>query len=474
MRRAHTVEQVRAAEHALMATVPDGTLMQRAAYGLATACVDYLGYSYGAPIVVLAGSGDNGGDALYAGAILARRGARVDAVVLDAAKAHAGGLAALRRAGGLVYDADTAPARLFEDARLGLDGIVGIGGKPGLRANAAAVLDRVEAAGVPIVAVDLPSGIDVDTGETPDRHVRAELTVTFGTHKIGLLTDPGATAAGSVELVDIGLGPYLPDPALEALTDADVAERLPEPARESHKYTRGVLGVVAGSPEYAGAATLLVGGALGMPLGMVRYAGSGAVADLVRQRYPEVVAGEGRVQAWAVGSGLGEDPARADDVGRVLESGVPVVVDADGLRQLPARCDGPVLLTPHAGELARLLDVDRGSVEARRLHWAREVATRRNATVLLKGASTLVVAPDGRARVNPVASPWAATAGSGDVLTGICGALLAAGLDPFDAGSVGAYVHGAASVLASGGGPTTAGAIAAAVTPAVRPLLATA
>ncbi len=461
-----------------MATVPEGTLMQRAAAGLATACADFLGGVYGADIVVLAGSGDNGGDALYAAARLARRGARVGAVLLDPAKAHPGGLAALGRAGGRVIEAESYAASLAS-ADLVLDGIVGIGGKPGLRPAAAALIDLVEAYAVPVVAVDVPSGIDVDTGEAPARHVRATLTVTFGTHKIGLFVDPGATAAGAVHLVDIGLAPYLPAPAVEALQADDVAARIPVPERDSHKYSRGVLGVVAGSRQYTGAAVLAVGGALGGPAGMVRYVGPEESAVFVRQRWPEVVVGEGRVQAWVVGSGLGDDPARAEDVRRILASDLPVLVDADGLRHVPPAQDSrpggiggrdnrggdtgrndvpprPVLLTPHEGELARMLEVPREEVAARRLASARAAARRWNSTVLLKGAATLVAAPDGRVRVNTVGTPWLGTAGSGDVLSGVCGSLLAAGLDPLEAGSVGAYLHAAAGVLASQGGPITA------------------
>ncbi|MFD2082243.1 yjeF C-terminal region, hydroxyethylthiazole kinase-related/yjeF N-terminal region [Actinopolymorpha cephalotaxi] len=467
MRTAHTVVQVRAAEAALMATVPDGTLMDRAATGLAHACVDFLGGTYGADVVIVAGSGANGGDALYAGARLARRGARVAAILLSPDKAHAGGLAALRSAGGHVV-----PANEREDAvaraDLVLDGIVGIGGKPGLRPDAVAVMDLVRRHDVPVVAVDVPSGIDVDTGETPEPHVRADVTVTFGTHKVGLLVDPGASAAGVVHLVDIGLGPYLPDPVVESLQASDVAALLPVPDRTSHKYTRGVLGVVAGSEQYTGAAVLAVSGALGGPLGMVRYVGPDEPARLVRARWPEVVAGEGRVQAWVVGSGLGEAPERAEDVARALAADVPVLVDADGLRHVLGRCEGEVLLTPHEGELARMLEVERTDVAARRLHYARAAADRWNATVLLKGATTVVAPPTGPVRVNSVSTPWVATAGSGDVLSGICGALLAGGLSPLDAGSVGCFLHETAGILASRGGPIVAEDIAAALPDAYR------
>jgi hydroxyethylthiazole kinase-like uncharacterized protein yjeF len=467
MRAAHTVDQVRTAEQTLMARLPDGALLQRASAGLAAACADLLGSVYGARVLVLAGSGDNGGDALFAAARLARRGARVDAVLLSPEKAHGAGLAALRAAGGRVAHGDEAvgsadaglpsAARRFRHPDLVLDGIVGIGGKPGLRAPATDLVASLEPGLT--VAVDVPSGIDVDTGETPVEHVHADVTVTFGTHKVGLLVDPGAAAAGTVHLVDIGLD--LPAPAVEALQPADVAALLPVPARAAQKYSRGVVGVAAGSGRFTGAGVLAVSGAVAGPCGMVRYDGPDKVADLVRTAHPEVVFGPGRVQAWVVGSGGGGDVEAA--LRRVREDGVGLVVDADALPHLDPPLGVPALLTPHAGELARMLDVAREEVESSPLRFARDAARRYDATVLLKGARTLVADPGGRVRVNTTGTPWLATAGAGDVLAGLCGALLASGLDPLDAGSVAAWLHGSAATLASGGGPVTAPQVAAAL-----------
>ncbi len=463
MRRAHTVEQVRAAEAELMARLPEGTLMQRAATGLAVAISNFLGHTYGARVVLLIGSGDNGGDALYAGVRLARRGARVTAVLLSD-KAHAAGLEALLAVGGRVGSTDD-----IADADVVVDGIVGIGGRPGLRPDALAAVELADQHGLPIVAVDTPSGVDVDTGETPEPHVRAALTVTFGTHKICHLVDPAATACGPVHLVEIGLD--LPPAPVESLQVSDVRELYPVPHGESDKYSRGVLGLMAGSAQYPGAAVIATAGALGGPLGMVRYVGPDAVAAAVRAAHPEIVAGEGRVQAWAVGSGLGDEL----DVNRVrdlLDAEEPIVLDADGLRALEDSGDHTgVLATPHAGELARLLGVDRSTVEAERLQHARLAAERFDATVLLKGSTTVIAAPDGQVRVNTNATPWLATAGAGDVLAGLCGALLAAGLTTLDAASLGAYLHAAAANLASASGPTTALSVAAALPEATRQIL---
>ncbi|MFP3992843.1 NAD(P)H-hydrate epimerase, partial [Streptomyces sp. E11-3] len=260
MRTAYCVETVRAAERELMARLPEGTLMRRAAAGLAAACVELLGRAYGARVVLLVGSGDNGGDALYAGARLARRGAGVTAVLLAPERTHTGGLAALRAAGGSVASASGAEAPLRR-ADLVVDGIVGIGGHGGLRPDAARLAALAQASGAAIVAVDLPSGVEPDTGEVHGPAVRADATVTFGTYKPGLLIDPARTYAGPVRLVDIGLS--LPDaPDVQALQYADVAGLLPEPGAASDKYRRGVVGIAAGSSRYPGAAVLAVAGAL--------------------------------------------------------------------------------------------------------------------------------------------------------------------------------------------------------------------
>jgi hydroxyethylthiazole kinase-like uncharacterized protein yjeF len=201
---------------------------------------------------------------------------------------------------------------------------------------------------------------------------------------------------------------------------------------------------------------------------MVRY--QGGAADLVREQHPEVVVGPGRVQAWVIGSGGGADAEQA--LRDSLEDGVPVVVDADGLQHVTGPLGVPALLTPHAGELGRMLDVPREQVEAEQLRFAREAAERYDAVVLLKGRHTLVAAPTGKVRVTTTGTPWLATAGAGDVLAGLCGALVASGLDPFDAGSVGSWVHGAAAALAGHDGPVTAAAVAGAIPLVCRALLA--
>jgi hydroxyethylthiazole kinase-like uncharacterized protein yjeF len=454
-----------------MARVAEGALMQRAAAGLAAVGADLLGRVYGARVVVLAGSGANGGDALFAAARLLRRGASGTAVLLSPERAHAEGLAAFRAAGGRVTGAEDGPAAIAR-ADLVLDGITGIGGKGGLRPEAEPLAEAAHEARAAVVAVDLPSGVDADTGEVQGAAVRADATVTFGTYKPGLLVDPAAEHAGALRLVEIGLDPAeLGPPELEALQHADVAALLPRPTGESDKYRRGVVGVVAGSERYPGAAVLAVSSAVRGGAGAVRYVGPGGTAVLAQ--HPETLVsdgsprGAGRVQAWVVGPGLGDDARARTAVEEVLQAPVPALVDADGLRLLSPeavrRREAPTLLTPHAGEAAALLGWSREDVEAGRLRAVRELAARFGATVLLKGSTTLVADPDPAVpvRVNPTGTSWLATAGSGDVLSGLAGSLLAAGLPARDAGSTAAYLHGIAARLSTP--PLTAPDLAAAL-----------
>ncbi|MET8440074.1 NAD(P)H-hydrate dehydratase [[Kitasatospora] papulosa] len=483
MRHAYSVKTVRAAERALMERLPEGALMQRAAAGLAVACCDLLrrnGRVYGSRVLLLVGSGDNGGDTLYAGARLARRGAGVRALLTSPDKVHRQAMAALLSAGGQVLGGP--PLGALGPLDLVVDGITGIGGRGGLRLEAAELVRAVTAGHVPVLAVDLPSGVEADTGEVLGEAVHADATVTFGTYKPGLLVDPAAGHAGALRLVDIGLAEELPDrPDLEALQYADVAALLPVPDAGSDKYRRGVVGVAAGSERYPGAAVLAVAGALRGGAGAVRYAGPGA--DAVIARFPETLvhpgppSKAGRVQAWVAGPGLGGSSASAEAVADVLAADVPVLVDADGLRLMDAAAvrarTAATVLTPHAGEAAALLGVGREEVEAGRLAAVRELAARYRATVLLKGSTTLVAEPgDAPVRVNPTGTSWLATAGSGDVLSGLTGSLLAAGLAPRDAASVGAYLHGLAARRAADGAPVAAQDVADAVPAAWRDVLA--
>lgn len=465
MRHYYTTEEIKAAEADLFTRVPDGVPMQRAAYGLARVVADELrmrtGGVAGRRVTLLVGSGDNGGDALFAGSMLRRRGVAVEALLLTPERAHAKGLAALKRWGGRVVDTVGRPD-------LVVDGIVGISGKGPLRPEAAAVVEAIRA---PIVAADLPSGVDPDTGHVDGPAVTAAVTVTFGARKpVHVLA---ASRCGRIELVPIGL--RLPEPALRSLDPADVGRRWPVPGPSDDKYSQGVVGIRAGSAKYPGAGVLCSGGAVAATSGMVRYAGTGA-ADVLA-RFPEVVAAKDiqttlKVQAWVIGSGAGTDDAARADLATVLATELPVLVDADGLTLLAEDPDlvrertAPTVLTPHAGEFARLTGT---KVGPDRVAAVRELAADWGVTVLLKGRATVIAGPDATF-VNEAGGSWAASAGTGDVLSGIIGKLLAAGIEPTLAAAMGARVHALAANLAADGAPTSASALLAQVTPAIRVL----
>lgn len=517
---AYTGTQVRAAEAPLLEAGMGAALMQRAAYGLYQAVAAGLrqrrGKVYGSRVVVLAGSGNNGGDALYAGALLARRGARTTAILTSpgpdgSVRAHPGALAAFRRTGGREHLLAAANAGglalLCAEADVVIDGILGTGASGGLREPAATLVRTLDSARDKaldsarqdhplVVACDLPSGVDADSGRTAGPVLRADLTVTFGAAKTGVLADPGAAAAGRVQTVDIGLG-QCGTPTVHRLEAPDLARLWPVPRHADHKYSRGVVGIVAGSAKYPGAALLAVEAAAAAGTGMIRYLGPEEVARLVLIRTPEAVCSQAsvaasRVQAWLIGPGAVGDDGQLDRMRDALDSGLPMVADAGAFAALP---DAPRLaphhiLTPHAGELAALLSrlanggrhhledepgeaIERADIEAAPLYWVRETARRTGATILLKGPVTLVASPAGAVFSQQDGTPWMATAGSGDVLAGILGALTAAAdrigsADPADQGlfhrddrwavlaAMAAAVHGRAGVLAGGGGPLSA------------------
>lgn len=526
----YTAAEVRAAEEPLLAR--DVPLMQHAAFALATTVAGELaerrGSVRGAAVVALVGPGSNGGDALHAGAVLARRGVQVLAVCTTDAP-HAEGLAALRRAGGravrAVDPADAGSGVVPGGAAGGaglppvwlgdavaeayaadvvLDGLLGIGGRGAARGVAGLLVgllgdllgeeDAPAAAGGAgsgplVVAVDLPSGVGVDDGALPDGPVLpAALTVTFGSAKPGLLLPPASRRAGRLRVVDLGL-PLPERPAVARLEAADVAALWPVPGPEDHKYSRGVLGVVAGTPAYPGAAVLTVSAAVLAGVGMVRYVGPGPVAQAVVAARPEVVAGTGRVQAWLLGPGVDpEHPKQAKRLRRALDaaltSGLPAVLDAGALALAPRELAPWCVLTPHAGELAALLarcgeDVDRVAVEAEPLRWARRAHEITGATVLLKGSTTVVVGAGGAVYAQADAPGWLATAGAGDVLAGVLGALLAGRAadvlaDPPLAAALAAaaaLVHGRAATEAVPDGPVSALGVAHAVPATVAGLL---
>jgi hydroxyethylthiazole kinase-like uncharacterized protein yjeF len=471
MRYYYSADAIREAEAPLLASLPDGVLMRRAANGLATAIARELtmrtGGIAGRSVCAVVGSGDNGGDALWAATFLRRRGASASAVLLNPERTHPKALAAFRKAGGRVVHSVPATADLV------IDGVVGISGTGPLRPAAAEIFAAVDEAGTPVVAVDIPSGVDVQTGAVSGPAVHAALTVTFG----GLKPVHALGDCGRVELLDIGLD--LPQPDIMSFDAADVAARWPMPGPKDDKYTQGVTGVLAGSTTYPGAAVLCTGAAVAATSGMVRYAGS--AAQQVLSHWPEVIAspspsGAGRVQAWAVGPGLGTDDVGASALWFALDTNLPVIVDADALTILAAHPGlladrgAPTVLTPHAGEFARLAGSPPGDD---RIAATRRLADQFGATVLLKGNITVIAEPGGLAYVHPAGQSWAATAGSGDVLSGIIGALLAAGLPAGEAAACAAFVHAsAANLSAADPGPRPAPTSASRILAHVRTAIA--
>ncbi|WP_275004570.1 bifunctional ADP-dependent NAD(P)H-hydrate dehydratase/NAD(P)H-hydrate epimerase [Promicromonospora iranensis] len=491
----------------------------------------------GARALLLVGPGNNGGDTLFAGAHLVRRGMSVTAV-LASTRAHEDGLAAFRAAGGKVLTlADIRVPSVVQTALASdivLDGLVGVGARGALRPPAGGLVRTLaearEKAGErwPLtIAVDIPSGIGVDDGAVPGPVLAADRTVTFGALKPGLILPPAAHLAGEVELVDVGFPTVAgsegwsgavwgaapgrhamsgTDPAsgrVRRMEPADVAELWPVPSPHDHKYTRGVVGVIAGTSTYPGAAVLATSGAVLAGPGMVRYLGPEAVGTRVLLARPEVVVAGGRVQAWVLGPGvpaIGPEDGPDDDgqarrifgalaaVTGVLSEDVtggkmPAVIDAGALTMLEHRLPAWAVLTPHAGELADLLqglghDVDRAAVEAQPLHWVRTAHQATGATVLLKGAITVVAGP-GDVYTQADAPAWTSTAGAGDVLAGILGTLLAGrSADVVSDETLAArlaaaavLVHGRAAARASAGGPLAALEIARAVPAVVAELL---
>lgn len=415
-----------------MAAMPEGALMQRAATGLAAVAARLIRETFGrlpgVRLCVVAGSGNNGGDALFAAAQLARRGVTVD-IVATADAIHPEGLKAALAAGGRLRE----PRR----ADVVLDAVVGIGGTGPLRESAAAIRDVVDAELT--IAVDLPSGLQADTGEVPGEVWVADHTVTFGTLKPGVVLRPDV--CGQVHLVDIGLAATLPAAGVHVVGREDACVYFPQPTMHDNKYTRGVVSISAGSHEYPGAGELCVAGARHSGVGMVRSPVTG---------FPDVVAADGRTDAYVVGPGLADEQKLSDATAKALSSGRPCVFDAEALSQV---APGPVIITPHEGEFARL----GFSLAGDRIAAVCQAAAALQVVVLLKGAVTVVATPAGEVFINTHSSPNLSTAGSGDVLSGLIGGMLArhfAGREPdmspmAHLAACAALVHGQAGLLAT-------------------------
>jgi hydroxyethylthiazole kinase-like uncharacterized protein yjeF len=431
------VAQVRAAEAA--DPRPEASLIERASTAVARRAVAMLGGAYGARVLVVAGPGHNGADALWAGVRLRERGAAVDVALPLGSPRDVYGAEPLGRL------LSAGARRVTEGAAydLTIDGVLGIGARPG-----PPVWAGLFGAG-PVLAVDVPTGVDADTGAVAEGAVRAAVTVTFWAAKPGLLLAP--EHAGLVEVVPLG---PVEGASMYAVDAADVAPHVGPPPADSDKYRRGVVGVVAGSERYPGAAALACRGAQRAGCGYVRLRAPGSVADAVRAAHPEVVAGEGTADAWVVGPGLGTGDDALALLREVLATDRPVVVDADGLTLLAEHKDllrrnAPTVLTPHTGEFARLTGVSRSDAANDRVGVTRRAAADLGAVVLLKGTTT-VVSDGGTTWLNPTGTPWLGTAGTGDVLAGAIGALLSRSPDTLRAIAAAAWLHGLAGRLAAG------------------------
>lgn len=457
--------------------IPGIDLMERAGAALARVAEATLPAG---PIAVLCGTGNNGGDGFIAARLLRERGRDIRVVLTREASAARGDAAlALRRLG---PDAVVGIDRLQEALRGAtgaIDALLGTGAVGAPQGSVAEAIEALHAAGLPVVACDLPTGIDAATGEVPGPAIHATATVTFHRPSPGHRIHPAKAHVGALHTVDIGIpaGATIA-PRHGAIRDA-VVEALPARGPASHKYAAGAVVVIAGSPQYPGAAVLAVRGAQRAGAGYVTAVVGAPAVELVRQHSPEAIvrpwpaAGadpalvellERRADAVVLGPGM-SGPEAEPLIADALAAERPTVLDADGLAPFAGaperlRRTAPLILTPHAGELGRLLGRDAREISAHRLASVREAAQCTGAIVVLKGDDTLIAAPDGRVIVNDLAAPALATAGTGDVLAGAIGALLAAGAEPLVAAAGGVRLHAHAGRAAAAAIGSTDGVVA--------------
>ncbi|HMM35340.1 MAG TPA: NAD(P)H-hydrate dehydratase [Thermoanaerobaculia bacterium] len=453
----------------IAAGTPGIVLMERAAEAVARECLRAVA---GVPlrgerVVVLCGTGNNGGDGFGAARLL-RRSPRVGAVsvLLLGPRARVAGDAAetlrrLERDGGEVVEVSAvAGLEPLRGATLVVDALFGTGLSRPLEAESLASHAARIASGrrAFVVAVDLPSGLDAGSGELVGPHVRADLTVTFGAPKIAHVFPPAAAACGRVVVADIGLLPAGPTAGgSEAVTALDVAPLFPPRPAAVHKGTYGTLAVVGGARGMAGAAALAARAAFRAGAGKVVVVAAEPSREAVHALVAEATTAEALPEtgptAVAVGPGLGTDAWGAGRLEEALATPLPVVLDADALNLLRGRPGtlagrpGPTVLTPHPGEAARLLGLAASAVAGDPESAARRLAAESGATVVLKGFRSVVATPAGRLARVLSGNPGLATGGSGDVLTGIVGALLARGRTAWEAATAGAYLHGLAGDL---------------------------
>ncbi|HKA54158.1 MAG TPA: NAD(P)H-hydrate dehydratase [Candidatus Binatia bacterium] len=468
---------------------PGHVLMERAGAGATEALLREFPHVRQAPVLVVAGKGNNGGDGFVIARLLKKQGVKCE-VVLAADRAEVRGdarrnLSAFLRLRGRVTEV-TEPSHLglvqekLSQSGLVVDALLGTGLNSPVRGLMAALIDLINASGVPVVAVDIPSGLDADRGEPLDTAIQAELTVTFAYPKLGQVSDAGAPYVGRLVVVDIGIAPdavAAVKPRTVLLTAEGVGALVRERRRTAHKGDFGHLLVLAGARGKSGAALLCGGAALRVGTGLVTLAGpsslnaifSSVLIEAMTVPFPERADGSLALDEGALASALQGKNAVAfgpgvgvstDTIGLtrwlLAHSELPLVIDADGLNCLatdlsPLRdARGPVILTPHPGEMARLVRASTAEVQSQRLALARAFATQHHCYLVLKGSHTVIAAPDGGAWVNTTGNPGMASGGMGDVLTGILAGLLAQGYAAAEACALGVFLHGYAGDLAAG------------------------
>ena len=488
--------------------IPGLTLMENAGRAVADAAVRLTDHCAQRPIVIVCGRGNNGGDGLVAARQLAQRGRRVQLLLAAAREDLTGDAAAsLRRlteAGIHVTEVtDIEPvARACSGAALVVDALLGTGLSGKVRDLAGQLIEAINASGAQVLAVDVPSGLDADTGEPLGIAVRAAETVTMGLPKIGLFLYPGMDYAGRVSVADIGLPP---EPAEESPSVADLVDPgwvrmiLPRRRPSAHKGRQGRVLIIAGSVGFTGAACLCAQGALRVGAGLVTVGCPASVNDILEVKLTEAMtfplpetytrALDTRALALilelaqeasviALGPGLSREPETAVLVRRLTARVErPMVIDADGINALADAAmilegdHAPAVLTPHPGEMARLMQVATEKVQARRTHFAESAAKRFKSTVVLKGACSVIGDPGRSLAINATGNPGMATGGTGDVLTGMVAGLIAQGLLPFEAATAATYLHGLAGDIAAekiGQGSMLAGDLVEAVPEAIQ------
>ncbi len=511
-RKVVTAAQMTALEQAAAAQgLPTDTLMEQAGLAAAQAIRRQLGGVAGVPILILGGPGNNGADGLVAARHLRRWGAEVAAYLVAGMPANpkpdnklAAKLEAAGRYAVPIRSPETDPdlaqlEALLRRSRLILDAVLGTGNSRPLTGTVREIMQRVgtvrEQSHPPLmVALDLPTGINPDTGVVDAAAFAADLTLALAMPKLGLLTFPGADYTGELQILDIGLPAGLGESefSIELLTGDWADSCLPPRPRDAHKGTFGHALIVAGSRNYVGAAVLAAQAAARAGAGLVTLAmpqsvypiAAAHLTEIIHWPLPETAGGQvhpeaaalirsglSRYSAMAVGSGMGQSAATREFIEQLLltppVSDIPTVIDADGLNNLaqipdwPQRIAAPLILTPHPGEMATLTGLTTAAVQQDRISMARRYAAEWGAVVVLKGAYTAIAEPAGRqpeglVRIAPFANPALASGGTGDVLTGIIAGLLAQGLDTFTAASCGVYRHGQAAAQLTDADPKAA------------------